>query len=136
MGKLQGKVAIVTGASQGSGYGAAIAMAREGAAIVLVSRTRAKVEAVAAEIAAFGGESLVHPADVTDRAALEGIAAAAVERFGRIDILVNAAQAPEMRAALIAEITEAEVDELWRSGAVATLALMRGAPTHDCRRRR
>ncbi len=53
VGKLQGKVAIVTGASQGSGYGAAIAMAREGAAIVLVSRTRAKLEAVAAEIAAF-----------------------------------------------------------------------------------
>jgi len=49
VGKLQGKVAIVTGASQGSGYGAAIAMAREGAAIVLVSRTRAKLEAVAAK---------------------------------------------------------------------------------------
>src|SRR5215472_16011555 len=101
MGKLQGKVAIVTGASQGSGYGAAIAMALEGAAIVHVSRTRAKHEAVAAKIAAFGGESLVYPADVTERAALEGSVAAAVERFGRIDILVNAAQAPEMRSALI-----------------------------------
>jgi short-subunit dehydrogenase len=46
VGKLQGKVAIVTGASQGSGYCAAIAMARKVAAIVLVSRTRAKLEAV------------------------------------------------------------------------------------------
>jgi NAD(P)-dependent dehydrogenase (short-subunit alcohol dehydrogenase family) len=130
VGKLQGKVAIVTGASQGSGYGAAIAMAREGAAIVLVSRTRAKLEAVSAEIAAFGGESLVYPADVTARPALESIVAAAAERFGRIDILVNAAQAPEMRSALIAEITDAEIDELWRSGVVATLALMRAVRPH------
>jgi NAD(P)-dependent dehydrogenase (short-subunit alcohol dehydrogenase family) len=130
VGKLEGRVAIVTGASQGSGYGAAIAMAREGAAIVLVSRTRAKLEAVAAEIAGFGGRSLVHPADVSDRAALEGIVAATVERFGRIDVLVNAAQAPEMRSALIADITDAEVDELWRSGAVATLALMRAVRPH------
>jgi len=130
VGKLQGKVAIVTGASQGSGYGAAIAMAREGAAIVLVSRTKTKLEAVAAEIAAFGGESLVHPADVADRAALESMVTAAAERFGRIDILVNAAQAPEMRSALIAEISDADIDELWRSGPVATLALMRAVRPH------
>jgi NAD(P)-dependent dehydrogenase (short-subunit alcohol dehydrogenase family) len=67
---------------------------------------------------------------VTDRDALEGIVTAAAERFGRIDILVNAAQAPEMRSALIAEITDAVVDELWRSGAVATLALMRAVRPH------
>src|ERR1700736_6929432 len=91
MGKLSDRAAIVTGASQGSGYGAAIAMAREGAAVVLVSRTRSKLQSVADEVAAFGGQSLVHPADVSDRAAIAGIVAATLERFGKINILVNAA---------------------------------------------
>lgn len=130
MGKLDGKVAIVTGASQGSGYGAAIAMAREGAAIVLVSRTRSKLEAVAREITEIRARSLVYAADVSDRTTPEAIVAASIERFGRIDILVNAAQAPEMRSALLAEVTDGEVDELWRSGAVATLSLMRAVRPH------
>ena len=63
MGKLEGKVAVVTGASQGSGYGASRAMAREGASVVLVSRTREKLEAVAREIEDVGGVALAHPAD-------------------------------------------------------------------------
>jgi NAD(P)-dependent dehydrogenase (short-subunit alcohol dehydrogenase family) len=130
MGKLDNKVAIITGASQGSGYGAAIAMAREGAAIVLVSRTVSKLQAVAREITEFGGRSLVHAADVSDRTTPAAIVAATIQHFGRIDILVNAAQAPEMRSALLAEVTDAEVDELWRTGAVATLALMRAVRPH------
>jgi NAD(P)-dependent dehydrogenase (short-subunit alcohol dehydrogenase family) len=95
-----------------------------------VSRTRSKLEEVARQIAALGGDRLVFPADVSDRAALEALIAATLERFGRIDILINAAQAPEMRAALIAEITDQEVDDLWRSGLVATLFLMRAVRPH------
>jgi NAD(P)-dependent dehydrogenase (short-subunit alcohol dehydrogenase family) len=130
MGKLDGKVAVVTGASQGSGYGAAIAMAREGAAIVLVSRTQSKLDAVAREITELGGRSLVHAADISDRTTPEAVVAASIARFGRIDILVSAAQAPEMRSALLADVTENEIDELWRSGAVATLLLMRAVRPH------
>jgi NAD(P)-dependent dehydrogenase (short-subunit alcohol dehydrogenase family) len=130
MGKLANKVAIVTGASQGSGYGAAIAMARAGAAIVLVSRSRSKLEPVADEIAALAGRSLIFPADVSDRSAPAAIIAATLERFGKIDILVNAAQAPEMRAARIADITDEEIDQLWHSGALATLSLMRSVRPH------
>lgn len=130
MGKLDGKVAIVTGASQGSGYGASVAMGREGATIVLVSRTRAKLESVAREIEAAGGVAMVHPADVTDRAAITVMVEDVAARFGRIDVLVNAAQSPVIRTAPIAEISDADVSELWESGAVATLALMRAVRPH------
>lgn len=130
MGKLDGKVAIVTGASQGSGYGAARAMAREGASVVLVSRTRDKLEAVAREIETAGGIAMVHPADVTDRAAIQALVEATAARFGRIDVLVNAAQSPEIRTAPIADISDEDVRELWESGAVATLALMRAVRPH------
>ncbi len=125
MGKLEGKVAVVTGASQGSGYGASRAMAREGASVVLVSRTREKLEAVAREIEDVGGVALAHPADVTDRAAMAAMIEATAVRFGRIDVLVNAAQSPVIRTAPIADISDEDVRELWESGAVATLALMR-----------
>lgn len=130
MGKLDGKVAIVTGASQGSGYGAARAMAREGASVVLVSRTREKLEAVAREIEAAGGIAMVHPADVTQRDAIEALVEATAAHFGRIDVLVNAAQSPVIRTAPIADISDDDVRELWESGAVATLALMRAVRPH------
>jgi NAD(P)-dependent dehydrogenase (short-subunit alcohol dehydrogenase family) len=129
-GRLQGKVAIVTGAGQGGGYGAAIAMARAGAAIALVGRTRSKLSKVADEIAAIGGRSLVIPADVSSREAITSVVAKTAEHFGRIDILVSAAQSPEMRAAPIAEISDEDVEDLWRSGAVATLAFMRAVRPH------
>lgn len=130
MGKLDGKVAIVTGASQGSGYGASVAMAREGASVVLVSRTREKLESVAKEIEAASGVAMVRPADVTDRVALDAMVQEVAERFGRIDVLVNAAQSPVIRTAPLAEISDDDVRELWESGAVATLALMRLVRPH------
>ncbi len=130
MGKLDGKVAIVTGASQGSGYGASLAMAREGAKVVLVSRTREKLEVVAREIEGAGGTAMAHPADVTRRDAMVDMVKATVERFGRIDVLVNAAQSPVIRTAPIADISDEDVRELWESGAVAPLALMRAVRPH------
>ncbi len=130
MGKLSGKVAIVTGASQGSGYGASRAMAREGASVVLVSRTREKLESVAREIENAGGIALAHPADVTNRAAMAAMIEVTAARFGRIDVLVNAAQSPVIRTAPIADISDEDVRELWESGAVATLALMRAVRPH------
>jgi NAD(P)-dependent dehydrogenase (short-subunit alcohol dehydrogenase family) len=130
MGKLDGKVAIVTGASQGSGYGASRAMAREGARVVLVSRTREKLEGVAREIESAGGAAMVYPADVTDGVAMAAMIEAVAKRFGRIDVLVNAAQSPVIRTAPIAEISDEDVRELWESGAVATLALMREVRPH------
>src|SRR5580704_17512065 len=94
MGRLTGKVAIVTGAAaqaEGIGNGSAVAtlFAREGASVVLVNRSLERAEALAAAIRAEGGEAAAFAADVTDPAATEAMAAFAVERFGRLDILHN-----------------------------------------------
>ena len=95
--ELSGRVAIVTGAGRNIGRAIALALAEGGAAVVVNGRSdRASVDAVAAEIASKGGESLAVMADVSDEAAAGHLIAAGVERFGRIDILVNnAATRPE-----------------------------------------
>lgn len=96
MGRLAGKVAIVTGAaSRGEGVGngaataTAILFAREGAKVVLVNRDLARGEALEAQIRAEGGEAAAFAADVTLEDAAEAMAAFAVERYGRLDILHN-----------------------------------------------
>jgi NAD(P)-dependent dehydrogenase (short-subunit alcohol dehydrogenase family) len=133
-GKLTGKAAIVTGAGQGGGMGAALALAAEGAAVVLFGRTAVKLDRVAAEIAARGGRSAVFAGDVTVEADLTASIDLAVEGFGGLDILVNAAQSPEMRNCALLDIEPAVVAELWNSGAAATLAFMRLAHPHIAER--
>ncbi len=129
-GKLNGKVAIVTGAGQGGGMGAALALASEGAAVLLFGRTRAKLVAVAEVITGRGGQAVVFAGDVTVEADLNAAIAFAVRRFGPPSILVNAAQSPEMRNTALLDIAPATVAELWNSGAAATLAFMRLVHPH------
>jgi NAD(P)-dependent dehydrogenase (short-subunit alcohol dehydrogenase family) len=92
--RLAGKVAIVTGAAargEGVGNGSASAMlfAREGAKVVLVNRSVDRAEALAETIRGEGGEAVVFAADVTDAAQTEAMAAFAMRRYGRIDVLHN-----------------------------------------------
>ena len=90
---LDGRVALVTGAG-GAGMGRSIALtlARDGADIVVNYRSkRADAEAVAQHIKAMGRRALVYEADVADAAAVEAMVAAAAERLGTIDILINSA---------------------------------------------
>ena len=88
--ELAGKVAVVTGAGRNIGRAIALALADAGAAVVVNARSNgAEAEAVAAEIGKAGGKALPFLADVTDAAAVQRMAAAAVEKFGRIDLLVN-----------------------------------------------
>jgi 3-oxoacyl-[acyl-carrier protein] reductase len=88
--ELDGKVAIVTGAGRNIGRAIALALADGGAAIVINARSnRAEAEAVARDIKAGGGTALVHIGDVSDAAATQAMAEAAVNHFGRLDILVN-----------------------------------------------
>jgi len=88
--ELSGRVAIVTGAGRNIGRGIALALADGGAAVVVNARAnRKETEAVAGEIARAGGKALAVTGDVADADAVDRMVAAAAEKFGRIDILVN-----------------------------------------------
>src|SRR3954451_19076344 len=88
--ELSGKVAIVTGSGRNIGRAIALALAAGGAAVVVNARSnREEADRVAAEVERAGGQALVHLADVADPQATQAMAAAALARFGRIDILVN-----------------------------------------------
>lgn len=84
-GRLAGRIALVTGASRGIGRAVAVALAREGAQLVLLARTKAGLEEVDDEI---GGATLV-PMDMTDYQAIDRLGAALYERHGKLDILIG-----------------------------------------------
>jgi 3-oxoacyl-[acyl-carrier protein] reductase len=109
--ELTGKVAIVTGAGRNIGRAIALALADGGASVVVnVRSNRAEAEAVAREIEAMGGKALVHIGDVADAASVQAMADAAVNQFGRIDILVN--NAALRREKPFAEMSYAEWREI------------------------
>src|SRR5262245_48186098 len=88
--RLEGKVALITGAVRRGGRAIAHALAREGAAIVInTRRSRDEAEKVRAEIEAMGARALVCLADITDEAAVARMTSEVEQRFGRLDILVN-----------------------------------------------
>ena len=90
VGPLEGKVALITGSVRRNGRAMALALAGDGAAIVVHARNSAdEAHAVAREIEASGGRAMVHLADVADEAAVQGMIDAIVAKFGRLDILIN-----------------------------------------------
>jgi NADP-dependent 3-hydroxy acid dehydrogenase YdfG len=103
---IDGKVVVITGASSGLGAETALLLAERGAKVVLGARRKEKLEAVAAEVEAAGGEALVVQTDVTDRAQVQALVDAAVERFGRVDVMINNAGIMS-----IAPLDEGKVDE-------------------------
>src|SRR5437016_11480743 len=90
---LSGQVAIVTGAGRGIGHAVAMALAREGATVVLAARTRQQLAATAAAIRESGGSALAIPTDVTQDTAVEAMVEQAIAELGRVDTLVTAAGA-------------------------------------------
>jgi NAD(P)-dependent dehydrogenase (short-subunit alcohol dehydrogenase family) len=86
---LQGKVAIITGASRGLGRALALAFAEQGANLVISARSAESLDPVAEEARESGAEVLAIPADVSRGAHVENLVGAAVDEFGRIDVLVN-----------------------------------------------
>jgi len=97
---LNGRVALVTGASRGIGRAVALGLARSGADVVLAARHRPALEAVALEIEARGRRSLVVEADLRASDQAEAMIETAVERWGRLDIVVNNAGGAPFVAAL------------------------------------
>jgi NAD(P)-dependent dehydrogenase (short-subunit alcohol dehydrogenase family) len=114
-GRLAGKVAIVTGAGSrgvgiGNGKAAAILFAREGASVVCADQIAARAEETVATICAEGGTASVFECDVSLQAECQRLAATAVERYGRVDILQNNVGIPSNQ--VLAEITEEAWDQV------------------------
>ena len=87
--RIKDKVVVITGASSGLGEAAARHLAACGATVVLGARRTDRLERLVAEIVAAGGQALAVQTDVTDRAAVANLVDTAVQRFGRIDVLIN-----------------------------------------------
>jgi NAD(P)-dependent dehydrogenase (short-subunit alcohol dehydrogenase family) len=87
--KLAGRAAIITGASRGLGRAMALALGAEGARLLLVSRNATPLQKTADEARAFGAEAEICPADVTDETHVRRVEAAATDRFGKVQILIN-----------------------------------------------
>lgn len=126
---LQGKAAVITGAGRGIGQAIALAFAREGASSVLVARTAKEISETAGKIHKGGGKAVEFPADVADSENAEKAVHLCIQKFGRIDILVNS-------AGVIGPIgpMEEETPEDWRRtieiDLTATFLWMRAALPH------
>ena len=88
-GKLDGRIALITGASRGIGRSIAKRFAREGAHLILSARTQGALEELDDEIRSLGGHATLVPADLTDYAKIDEMGAAVFQRYGRLDILVG-----------------------------------------------
>jgi len=88
-GKLSGKVAIITGASAGIGHAAALALASEGANLVLTARRQERLTALVAEVRRLGGEAVSVVGDAREEVVAQQAVAMAMSKFGRLDILIN-----------------------------------------------
>src|SRR5580693_6532307 len=87
--KLEGRVALVTGASQGIGHACALALAREGATVAVAARNRQKLDGLVYENTSTGGKAAAFVMDVTDEEQVKSAIKSAIAQFGKIDILVN-----------------------------------------------
>ena len=106
---MPNSVAIVTGASQGIGKATALRLARDFPSLVLIARDEAHLQETAQQAKTFGAESLVIPLDLREPAAAEKIVNGTLQRFGRIDVLVNIAGAvPQID---LFEMTDAQWDD-------------------------
>ena len=129
MSKLKGKVAIVTGASKGIGAGIAKSLAADGASVIVnYASSRAGADAVVAAIAAAGGKAVAVQGDVSKAADAKAIANAAIEHFGKLDILVNNSGVYEFGP--LEEITEEHFHKQFNVNVLGLLLTTQAAAKH------
>ena len=121
MNNLQGRIALVTGASQGIGRAVALELARSGAVVGLAARNQAKLDEAAAEIKAAGGQAEVFAMDVASEEAIKAGARAVLDRFGKVEILVN--NAGITRDGLMLRMKRADWDDVISSNLTGTFLL-------------
>ncbi len=125
---LKDKVALITGGGQGVGQGIGLALAKQGAHIVVTGRTLEKCETSAELFRSRGVKSLPLRCDVKSNDDLQSIIDATIKEFGRLDILVNNAQ--EVARGPLLSITDEQMNGNWESGPLATFRLMKMAYPH------
>ena len=127
MGRLDGKVAVITGGNSGVGAATAKLFAKEGAKVVISARRVAPLEAVAAEIRAAGGEVLPVATDISKVEDDRNLMAEAVKAFGKVDILVNNAGVLEEGLKPIDRFTDADLDKILDINEKGTMYCIREA---------
>lgn len=125
---LEGRAAIITGAGRGVAKGVATAFVKAGAKLLIIDRDAETGAQTEAELRALGGDVRFKQVDLADRSALPGIITYAVETFGKLDVLVNAAQAS--RQLLLKDTTEAAMNLALDTGFWPTFLLMQAAHPH------
>ncbi|MGB0036868.1 MAG: SDR family NAD(P)-dependent oxidoreductase [Candidatus Acidiferrales bacterium] len=123
--RLSGKVALITGGGTGIGRACALAFAREGAKLAVGGRRREPLDEVMREISKSGGEGLAVTCDVTERKSVEAAIAKVVERFGRMDVVVNNAGA--VVVATVDETSDEDWSKLLAANLTGTFLVSRAA---------
>jgi 3-oxoacyl-[acyl-carrier protein] reductase len=121
MATLQGRTALVTGASQGIGRACALALAAAGAKVALAARNETKLNEVAAEIASAGGAAAVFVLDISSEESIRACAKAAIAHFGAIEILIN--NAGITRDTLVLRMKRSDWDEVLHTNLTGTFLM-------------
>ncbi len=124
-GKLAGKVALITGASAGIGRASALALAQEGANLILTARRGSRLEEIAAAVQPFGSRVVSMVGDAAMEETAERCVAAAIETFGRLDILINNVGVGNYKN--LVDTSAAEYDEMMDSNVRSTFLFARHA---------
>jgi len=128
MGQLAGKVAIITGASQGLGQGMAIAFGEEGASVVCAARNIDKLRDTCEAVEKAGGKAIAVECDVRKLPDIEACVAKAIDAFGAIDIVVNNAQT--IQYVYLNDATDQTMQDTLHSGPLASYRFMQAAYPH------